>query len=118
MTYQVRYSEGNTGKFIKTDYNGIETNFTLSGLTRGKNYQVQVRAKNDEGRSAWSPSGIGTPKVSPPIDFPDTALRAKIAEALGKNRNATITAVDMLALTELHAPNANIRSLGWHSTRT
>ena len=46
-----------------------------------------------------------------PIDFPDTALRAKIAEALGKGRNATITAADMLALTELHAPDANIRNL-------
>ena len=45
------------------------------------------------------------------IDFPDTALRAKIAEALGKGRNAAITAADMLALTELHAPNASIRSL-------
>ena len=45
------------------------------------------------------------------IDFPDTALRAKIAEALGKGRNATITAADLLALTELHAPDANIHNL-------
>ena len=51
------------------------------------------------------------PKTSPPIDFPDTALRAKVAEALGKRSNAAITAVDLLALTELHAPNANIRNL-------
>ena len=45
------------------------------------------------------------------IDFPDTALHAKIAEALGKRENATITAADMLELTELHAPDANIRNL-------
>ena len=111
MTYEVRYRIGNTGQFINANYNGRATNFTLSHLTRGKSYQVQVRAKNDEGTSAWSPQGFGTPKASPPIDFPDTALRAKIAEALGKRRNATITAVDMLALTELHASGANIRNL-------
>ena len=73
MTYEVRYREGNTGQFIKANYNGIATNFTLSGLTSEKNYQAQVRAKNAEGTSPWSPSGIGTPKASPPIDFPDTA---------------------------------------------
>ena len=111
MIYEVRYREGTTGNFTKTNYNSRETNFTLSDLRRGRQYQVQVRAKNDEGTSAWSPSGIGTPETSPPIDFPDTALRAKVAEALGKRSNAAITAVDLLALTELHAPNANIRNL-------
>ena len=56
-------------------------------------------------------SSLSQAQGNRPIDFPDTALRAKIAEALGKGRNATITAADMLALTELHAPNANIRNL-------
>ena len=111
MSYQVRYRIGNTSQFNNANYNGRETTFILKGLTRGTNYQVQVQAKNDEGASAWSPRGSGTPKASPPIDFPDTALRAKITETLGKRRNAVITAVDMLALTELYAPNANIRNL-------
>ena len=70
-----------------------------------------MRAKNDEGTSRWSPSGTGIPQVSPPIDFRDAALRTKVAEALGKTSNATITAVDMLALTKLEAPNANIQDL-------
>ena len=111
MTYQVRYRVGNTGKFTHANYNGAQTNFRLNDLTRGKRYQVQVRAKNNEGTSRWSPSGTGIPQTSPPIDFPDAALRAKIAEALGKASNATITAVDMLALTKLEAPNANIQDL-------
>ena len=111
MTYQVRYRVGNTGKFTHANYNGAQTNFRLNDLTRGKRYQVQVRAKNDEGTSRWSPSGTGIPQTSPPIDFPDADLRAKIAEALGKASNATITAVDMLALTKLVAPNANIQDL-------
>ena len=111
MTYEVRYRAGNTGRFTTANYNGAQTNFTLKGLTQGKRYQVQVRAKNDEGRSAWSPWSIGIPQASPPINFPDAVLRAKIAEALGKASNATITAVDMLALTKLEAPNANIQNL-------
>ena len=111
MTYEVRYREGDTGRFTNANYNGRETNFTLSDLRRGRQYQVQVRAKNDEGTSDWSRLGIGTPNASPPIDFPDTALRAKVAEALDKRRNAAITALDLLALTELHARNANIRNL-------
>ena len=111
LTYEVRYREGNTGKFTEANYNGRETNFTLKGLKPGKKYQVRVLAKNDEGRSTWSRSGIGTPQASPPIDFPDVALRTKIADALGKRRNASITPVDMLTLTKLEAPNANIHNL-------
>ena len=56
-------------------------------------------------------SSLSQAQGNRPIDFPDTALRAKIAEALGKRKNAVITAADMLALTELRAPNANIRDL-------
>ena len=111
VTYQVRYREGNTGTFINADYNSVKTRFTLTGLRTGQRYQVQVRAKNDEGTSAWSPSGAGIPKVSPPIKFRDAALHVRIAEVLGKSKNAPITIADMLGLTELDARNANIRDL-------
>ena len=112
MAYQVRYRVGNTGRFTNANYNGAQTNFTLNGLREGKRYQVQVRAKNDEGTSAWSRSGSGIPQTSPPIDFADVVLRAKIAEVLGKQAsNPSITPVDMLGLTRLEAPNANIQDL-------
>ena len=45
------------------------------------------------------------------IDIPDPNLRVKVADALGKESNAAITAVDMLVLRVLEAPNANIRNL-------
>ena len=45
------------------------------------------------------------------IDIPDPNLRVKIADALGKDSNAVMKAVEMLALRELDAPNANIRNL-------
>ena len=36
---------------------GTRTSTTLTGLTAGKSYDVQVLAKNDEGTSGWSASG-------------------------------------------------------------
>ena len=45
------------------------------------------------------------------VTIRDAALRAKIADTLGKASNATITAADMLALTRLEVPNANIQNL-------
>ena len=45
------------------------------------------------------------------IDIPDANLRAKIEEALGKTSGATITTADMVGLTHLEAPNANISDL-------
>ena len=49
--------------------------------------------------------------IAEPVDIPDTNLRAKIAEALGKAPNATITTADMANLTELIAQNADITDL-------
>ena len=45
------------------------------------------------------------------VTIRDAALRAKIVDTLGKASNATITAADMLALTRLEVPNANIQNL-------
>ena len=49
--------------------------------------------------------------VNSPVTVPDTNLRAKIAETLGKPVGVQLIAGDMLTLTELYAPNANIQSL-------
>ena len=38
---------------------GTGTSTTLTGLATGTTYQVQVRAKNDEGNSPWSAAGSG-----------------------------------------------------------
>ena len=45
------------------------------------------------------------------VDIPDSNLRAKIEEALGKASGATITAADMAGLTHLTARGANITNL-------
>ena len=49
--------------------------------------------------------------LSSPVTVPDPALRAKIAETLGKAPSGSIIVGDMLTLTALTANNANIREL-------
>ena len=40
------------------------TSVTITGLTNGTTYEVQVRARNSVGRGPWSASGRGTPMSS------------------------------------------------------
>ena len=42
---------------------------TITVLTLGNSYEVQMRAKNVEGTGAWSPSGEGTPQKSADLPF-------------------------------------------------
>ena len=46
-----------------------------------------------------------------PVTIPDTNLRTRITEALGKPSDAQLTVNDMLALTLLDGQDANIQDL-------
>ena len=46
-----------------------------------------------------------------PVTIPDTNLRTKIAETLNKPSSVRLILMDMLVLTELEAPNANIKDI-------
>ena len=58
--YDVQYREGTSGSWTDAGHSDPATSLTLSGLTAGTSYQVQVQATNDEGTSAWSASATGT----------------------------------------------------------
>ena len=59
--YDVQYREaGATGWTFHT-HTGPATTATLTGLTEGQGYEVQVRARSPEATSAWSESGTATP---------------------------------------------------------
>ena len=90
-----------------TDGTGkARTTLTL-GATQGNNAVRATTAK------AQRPAlfTITAVNANSTVTVPDANLRAKIAETLGKPLNAQLTAGDMLALTTLEAPNANIRNL-------
>ena len=55
--YDVQYRvDGSTGPFTDANYDGTDTHTTISNLTPGTAYEVQVRATNAEGMSDWSAS--------------------------------------------------------------
>ena len=73
--YDVRYREGTSGGWTPHAHTGTERTATIAGLTEGRSYQVQVRARNAEGASGWSASGAATPA-------PDTRAPALASAAI------------------------------------
>ena len=58
--YDVQYRQGTTGGWTAHTHDGAALTTTLTGLTPGASYQVQVRATNGEDTSGWSDPGTGT----------------------------------------------------------
>ncbi len=81
--YDVQYRAG-SGDFTDAGYDGTGTSTAISDLDPSTEYQVQVRAKNDEGIGPWSDSGNGqtgsatTPCETLDIDQDDTAPGATV----------------------------------------
>ena len=63
--YDVQYRKTSaTGWSSYHPHIGPRTAITLTGLESGAEYEVQVRATNDEGSSTWSPSGTGSTEAA------------------------------------------------------
>ena len=52
--YDVQYKASDDDGFNDAEYDGTDLTMTLTNLKPGTSYEVQVRAKNDEGTGAWS----------------------------------------------------------------
>ena len=61
--YDLRYRAGTSGSFTAGPQGVTGTSTTIGSLQAGTSYQVQVRATNAVGDSAWSPSGTGATTV-------------------------------------------------------
>ena len=57
--YDVQYKASGDDGFTDAEYDGTDLTMTLTNLKPGTSYEVQVRAKNDEGTGVWSDSGEG-----------------------------------------------------------
>ena len=78
---------------------GVATSTTLTGLTGGTAYEVQVRASNAEGDGAWSDSGRGaTVRANAAPSFPGSSggVTREIAEnsVAGASVGDPVTATD------------------------
>ena len=59
-SYDLQYRKGTTGNFADGPQDVTGLTDTISGLDADSLYQVQVRATNEDGDSAWSSAGNGT----------------------------------------------------------
>ena len=90
-SYDVRYCAGSAADcdadsdFTDGPQNVTTTSSTITGLTAGTTYQVQVRATNAEGDSDWSSSGSASTGTAPLVDTacptPDLADRETVWSA-------------------------------------
>ena len=89
--YGVRYCKGTVaecvadGDFMAHGHSGTTLTATIAGLEAGAEYQVQVRATNDEGAGPWSASGSGRPGV------PDLTISIEAAERVVEGDTVDVT---------------------------
>ena len=69
--YDIQYREGDSGSFTSWSHNSADRTATITNLTPGTAYQVQVLARNAEGASDWSSSGTGSTHPNQPPVFTD-----------------------------------------------
>ena len=90
--YDVRYHKKGESSWKSHSFTGTGTSTRITGQVGGANYNVQVRATNDEGTSDWSDSG-NLKNVDPKL--PDNPSR-NIAEnsTSGTNVGTAVAATD------------------------
>ena len=85
--YDVQYREAG-GSFNDWPHTGTGTTTTITGLTANTRYEVQVRARNAQGESSWSPSVTGTTIANQSPVFSEGASTTRsIAENTGAGQN-------------------------------
>ena len=82
-----------SGATYATD--GVVTSAAISGLDASTSYDVQVRAKNDEGTGPWSPTGAGSTGNTDPA-FSNSATTRDVAE----NTSADVNIGDPVTATD------------------
>ena len=84
--YDVQYKLSTETNWTDHTFTGTGTSTTISSLTASSTYNVQVKAKNAEGESAWSATGSGaTSAASTPMS--PNALVSNI----GQNSNTQVS---------------------------
>ena len=87
--YEVQYRVGDSGAWIDHDFDsvGTTTKTTVSNLATNTTYQVQARAKNNEGEGQWAASSGITEKARLTIAF------SAATYTVDEGEEATITVI-------------------------
>ena len=78
--YDIQYRVGSAGSFTDWPHSGTDRTTTITALSEGTSYEVQVLAKNDEGIGPWSESGTGSTSINNPPTFSSTTTTRAVAE--------------------------------------
>ena len=94
--YDIQYRVVSAGSFMDWSHSGTDRTTTITALSEGTSYEVQVLAKNDEGTSGWSESGAGSTSINNPPAFSSVTTSRSVAEntAAGENIGSPVTATD------------------------
>ena len=118
--YDVQYRITGTEEFTVVSYDATVTQATVTGLARGKRYEVQVRANNADGHGEWSLPARPNPRVNPnktpnfdsglPHNF-DVAEGPSTGEALGDPYTANDDDGDTVTYT-LEGEDSGVLAIG------
>ena len=93
--YDVEYRQGAGGLWIEWRHDGTVTTTTITRLRPHADYQVRVRAWNDEAASDWSPPGSGrTNNTAPAFASLSTARSFPENTPPGRNIDEPVSATD------------------------
>ena len=91
QSYDLQYRKGTTGDWTDGPQDETGLSATLTGLDAGTEYQVRVRATNNEGDSDWSSAGSGTTGAIPTL---------AITLSLDVDSNVTVDSSGRLRVSE------------------
>ena len=92
-SYDLQYRRGTSGGWTDGPQDETGTSTTISNLMEDTQYQVQVRATNDEGDGPWSTPGSGRTNVTgndPPVFPPSTPSSFTFDESMGNEPKPVI----------------------------
>ena len=96
--YSVQYRTG-SGNWSDWPHGGTATTATITGLTNGTAYQVQVRTVNNIGNGPWSNAAIGTPAGFPAAPAAPTLTESSeqltVVWVAPANNGGALTAYDV-----------------------
>lgn len=72
--YHVQYRQGVTGAFTEWPDTGPSLSRTITDVSSGKIYRIQVQAQNDEGKGPWSDLAYGLILPAPVVSSPTPAF--------------------------------------------
>ena len=111
--YDVQYKLSSASSWTDLGHSGTETNAQITGLTAGSRYDVQVRAKNDEGDSGWTGAVSGTPTApAPGNSAPTFSDGASATRSVAENTVAAQSIGSPVAATDADSSDTLTYSLG------